>query len=267
MPVGTKRDLAEKIVAYWDERASTYSNGVMDELADNRRGIWTAAIKDNSQEAFLSAMAHGRLAHAIDLGCGPGFFTSLLVREGCDVAAVDASSHMLTQARHNVLREASHANASFVQADLLSLPFDDGRFDLAVSRNVMWLMQDPAVAYVEWLRVLRPGGVLLVFDANWYRYLVDEMLNLTRHSDQDGNDIDEWQEDARATPDQERRCEIIASRLPLTSILRPAWDLHTLKKLGVKSSSADTSIWRQVWTPSEQAFYRTSPLFLVKAVK
>ena len=55
------------------------------------------------------------------------------------MTAVDASSHMLTQARHNVLREAPHANASFVQADLLSLPFDDGMYrrSMAATKNYL----------------------------------------------------------------------------------------------------------------------------------
>lgn len=47
-------------------------------------------------------------------------------------------------------------------------------FDVVVSRNLTWNLQEPAVAYKEWCRVLKKGGLLLNFDANWYGYLFDE---------------------------------------------------------------------------------------------
>lgn len=259
--------LKDEIVAYWNARAVSYSCGVIDELHDDRRTAWTQVLIEHSYEALHHAAMQGRPAHAIDLGCGPGFFSSLLAIEGCRVDAVDSSLEMLKHARNNVMREAPDADVAFTCCDLLSLPFPDGTFDLAVSRNVTWLMQQPEAAYAEWLRVLRPGGVLLVFDANWYRYLSNEAVDAQRHGDQDGKTIEEWRVEAQATPDQEKRCEIIAGRLPLTPVLRPAWDLETLYGLGVGSAYADELIWERVWTEGEKRFYRTSPLFLVKSTK
>ena len=48
-----------------------------------------------------------------------------------------------------------------------------GRFFLnaVVSRNLVWNLEDPEAAYKEWLRVLKPGGKLFVFDGNHYCYL------------------------------------------------------------------------------------------------
>ena len=48
----------------------------------------------------------------------------------------------------------------------------DNTFDMIVSRNVTWNLEHPDRAYYEWMRVLKPGGVLLNFDANWYHHFI-----------------------------------------------------------------------------------------------
>ena len=76
-----------------------------------------------------------------------------------------------------------------------------------------------------------------------------------------------WSENAFASAKQEDRCEALAAQLPLTYENRPAWDVEALSSIGFKSVAADEEVWRSVWTKGEQAFYATSPLFSVEAVK
>ena len=52
--------------------------------------------------------------------------------------------------------------------------FEDESFDVIISRNLTWNLPHPEMAYKEWLRVLKKGGKLLNFDANWYGYLYDD---------------------------------------------------------------------------------------------
>ena len=259
--------LEDEIGRYWDERATSYSNGVRGELGDARSDAWRRALGRVSDAPIVAATATGRTARALDLGCGPGFFSILFAQMGCQVDAVDASAEMLAQARANVKALGFEQGVTLHQGDVTTLPFDDDSFDIVASRNLMWLMRDPLAAYAEWIRVLRPGGKLVVFDANWYRYLVDPALDAERHRDQEGSEVKEWDEDARATADEERRCELIAQKLPLTSVMRPAWDLAVLPQLGASQVLADEDVWRELWTESESQFYATSPLFLVEATK
>ncbi len=259
--------LAEEIGSYWDGRAQTYSNGVRGELADKRKLLWSAALEEASRDIVCDAAPEGCAPRACDLGCGPGFFSVLLGELGFSVEAVDASSSMIEHARDNVSQSAPGGDIAFHVCDLLSLPFPDNEFDFCVSRNVTWLMRDPRGAYAEWLRVLKPGGKLVVYDANWYRYLVDPEVAAKRAADQQENVLEGWDEDAQATSDEEKRCEELALNLPLTPLLRPDWDIQTLEGLGVSQCAADGEAWRRVWTENEQLYYASTPTFAVEAVK
>lgn len=260
-------DLGNTIRAYWDERAPSYSRGVRGELGDGRHHVWREALSRVTSSVRADALAAGRVPRALDVGCGPGFFSILLAELGCEVDALDGSDEMLRRARANVETIVPGAPVSFFCGDFSLLAYDDATFDIVVSRNVTWLMRSPEPTYAEWLRVLRPGGKLVVFDANWYRYLVDEQVDARRREDQTCGEVEEWDERSRATTAEERRCEELAANLPLTPVMRPAWDLEVLTRLGASSASSDELVWQTLWTASEQRFYASSPLFMVTAEK
>jgi ubiquinone/menaquinone biosynthesis C-methylase UbiE len=70
---------------------------------------------------------------------------------------------MLAEAR----RKATERGVSvrFEEADAERLPFTSGCFDLVISRHVLWTLPHPQAAVEEWIRVLRPGGRLVVVDS------------------------------------------------------------------------------------------------------
>ena len=258
---------AKEITEYWDGRARTYYNGVVGELGDDRRQMWEQSLDTLAFEHLAAVRQAGKTPRVLDLGCGPGFFCVVFASRGFTVDGVDASTAMLDRARQNIEGNSLGDLATLHCCDVCSLPFADNTFDLAISRNLTWLMRDPQAAYAEWMRVIAPGGKLLVFDANWYRYLVDDDINAKRIADQSENTLEGWDEDAQATSDEEKRCEEIARRLPMTELVRPAWDIKTLESLGATSVRADEGIWRELWTQTEQDYYASSPLFLIEASK
>ncbi len=149
--------------------------------------------------------------------------------------------------------------------DAQSLTFPDGSFDVIVTRNLTWNLQDPEKAYREWGRVLRPCGVLLNFDANWYAYLVDEDKRLQFDRDRENTrryDV----EDHEAYPDS-AKMEEISRLLPMTGLDRPRWDVDALLALGFTSVTVDTDAWKQLWSEEERINYASTPGFLIRAVK
>jgi SAM-dependent methyltransferase len=104
--------------------------------------------------AAYAGIASGQ--RALDVGCGPGTLTALLVeRLGADaVLAVDPSEPFVAATR-----------ARFPGADVRSgvaedLPFDDDSVDVALAQLVVHFMADPVAGLTEMRRVTRPGGVV-----------------------------------------------------------------------------------------------------------
>ena len=144
------------------------------------------------------------------------------------------------------------------------LAFAEGSFDVIVTRNLTWDLPHPETAYAEWHRVLAPGGLLLNFDANWYRYLFDDDARVSYDKDRVNADaIGRFNEN----PDVDYGVmEEIAARIPLSSILRPDWDIDYLTSIGFDAVSYD-DIWETVWSDEDKVAYASTPMFLVHAVK
>lgn len=94
-----------------------------------------------------------------DLGCGAGYLTSFLVARGARVIAVDHSAAMLAQARRRVPQ-----GAEFRQGEFDQLPLADGEVDGAFANLVWHHLADQDRAARELLRVVRPGGSVVITD-------------------------------------------------------------------------------------------------------
>lgn len=259
------RELEKEVIDYWDGRSRSYSAGIWDELHDAHCVAWKEIMSEKLMDG--NKRRGDASLKVLDLGCCPGFFEILLSQMGCSVDAVDSSTQMLARARENVHTAGNPERVNFFRGDIAHLPFVSDVYDVVISRNVTWLMKEPRKTYSEWRRVLKPGGKLLVFDANWYTYLDDPALNSTRVQHQADRSILGWEERSFASIAQERRCEEIALQLPLTYQVRPGWDLKVLSELGFIDVVADETIHERVWNEGEQAFYATSPLFAIEAIK
>ena len=105
-------------------------------------------------------------ARMLDVGCGPGHSRRLLCERfsAAEWLGVDRSRAMFGTALRGWRRwlpAARGARPLFVQADAAALPLADASVELVLSNLMLHWYPDPAAALAEWLRVLRPGGLLL----------------------------------------------------------------------------------------------------------
>lgn len=117
-------------------------------------GNWSRLAGD----IFLDWLAPRSGLRWIDIGCGNGAFTELLV-ERCapaEVQGIDPSEAQLAFAR---ARPAARV-AKFRQGDAMALPFSEDRFDAAVMALVLFFVPDPAKGVAEMMRVVCPGGTV-----------------------------------------------------------------------------------------------------------
>jgi SAM-dependent methyltransferase len=103
-------------------------------------------------------------ARVLDVACGTGFGMLELSARGFRSAGVDFDARLCAMvsdaARHFDLR------ADAVAGDACRLPFADGSFDAVMSRSFFEHVYDRNLAITEQLRVIRPGGLLLILDGN-----------------------------------------------------------------------------------------------------
>jgi ubiquinone/menaquinone biosynthesis C-methylase UbiE len=101
----------------------------------------------------------------LDCGCGPGSITAGLAEAVAPGAAIgiDASRAAIDAAR---LVQTDGANLRFAIADAFTLPFPDATFDAVFAHALLQHLPDPLAALREMRRVLEPGGVIGVADAD-----------------------------------------------------------------------------------------------------
>ena len=245
---------------YWTRRAPGYSEVNREELATRQREIWKNTLIERINGHFPGRAP--RDIHVLEVGTGPGFFAILLAEAGYRVTAIDLTPSMLDEARQNA--GALCGRIAFMEMNAQALEFDDHRFDVILSRNVTWNLPDPASAYAEWARVLRPGGLLLNFDANWYHYLFDADARAAYDRDR-ANSAQKGVDDLNVGDDFDQM-ERIARKVPLSQIRRPEWDVDTLLGLGMRVET-DSRIWERVWSRQEKINLASTPMFLVCGYK
>ena len=256
-----EQKLLQEIASYWGTRAEGYSEVNEKELAGSQREAWLHVLEEQFPEKKKEEMK------ILDIGTGPGFFPMILSEAGYTVTAVDYTEEMLEKAKENLGKYTKYGleRVTLQRMDAQNLEFADETFDVVISRNLTWNLEKPEQAYQEWMRVLKPGGVLLNFDANWYGYLYDEEKKEAYEADR--KKVEEQQLDDHYLCTDIDRMENIARQVPLSAMERPAWDTKVLESLGVCSIQTDSEIWKRVWSEEERLNYASTPMFLVRAEK
>lgn len=110
---------------------------------------------------FLHWLAPRSGMRWVDIGCGNGAFTEMIV-ERCAPASIDAIDPSDAQLAFARSRPGA-ALATFRTGDAMALPFPDQAFDAAVMALVIFFVPEPAKGVAEMVRVVRPGGLVSAY--------------------------------------------------------------------------------------------------------
>lgn len=235
----------QEIKSYWNKRSLEFSNLRRSELKSSMAEKWL--------EQIHKTMILRPGMKVLDVGTGAGFFAILLQNEGMNVTAIDLSEEMIKEAQQ--LAEEYTSGVEFKVMDAEALSFKEETFDIVLARNVTWILPHPDKAYREWLRVLKPGGVLLNFDADYGResFVKDKQLLPSHHAHHHIQD------------ELLKQCEKIKSELVISSKRRPDWDVYFLENEGCKVC-LDENISQDIYLEKD-IFYNPAQMFRIRAEK
>lgn len=204
----------EKVREIWDRRAPEYDN-------HPGHGIHSEREKEAWKDLFNEVIGLEKRT-VLDVGCGTGVITLLLAEMGHQATGIDISKAMLDTASKKAQEQG--LSIELVLGDAETLPFDERSFDIVVSRHVLWTLPDPEAALLEWHRVLKPGGKVIILDGDWgerdirkkiWRILASPLILITEgrlHSLRSYRKVMEY--------------------LPMSHRKRPEADIEILKKTG-----------------------------------
>jgi ubiquinone/menaquinone biosynthesis C-methylase UbiE len=153
----TKNAVKEVVRRHWSGRAETFDQGITHAPQSAKQlGAWQARMK---------AWAGDSPIDVLDMGCGTGFLALELAALGHHVKGADFSEQMIERARAKA--DERSLEVQFDVADAENLPYPDASFDLVIERHVVWTLPDPTGGLIEWHRVLRPGGRLILIEGQW----------------------------------------------------------------------------------------------------
>jgi ubiquinone/menaquinone biosynthesis C-methylase UbiE len=149
---------AEHTAEAWDAEAPAF-----DEAPDH--GLRDPAVRAAWRSLLLEHLPPAP-ARVADLGCGTGTLSVLLAEEGYWVDGLDLSPEMVRRAEEKAA-STPDLSVTFRVGDASEPELIDGTYDVVLSRHVLWALPDRAAGLERWVRLLAPGGRLLLVEGSW----------------------------------------------------------------------------------------------------
>ncbi|MBQ9237782.1 MAG: class I SAM-dependent methyltransferase [Treponema sp.] len=107
----------------------------------------------------------------LEVACHMGrTMIQLCERFGCSITGVDLDKEALSHAEENIKKRGMEDKLKLVHGDAMKLPFDDRSFDIVINEAMLTMLigDDKNKALGEYMRVLKPGGLLLTHDVVFF---------------------------------------------------------------------------------------------------
>lgn len=245
-------NIEEKVVDYWTKRVADFSDVREHELDSELSREWV----DDIMSYISPLMEDGQNLKVLDVGTGVGYFAILLYGKGLSVTGIDITPDMIERAE--VLADRYGADVNFKVMDAMNLEYEDASFDVVITRNLTWTLPDVDMAYKEWHRVLKKGGVLLNYDANYAN-----MKNLDETLIDDDKKEEPYGHQGM-TYALEAENEYITKAMDIGRHQRPEYDIALLEKNGFINCSADKAIGKKLLKEKD---IKDAPMFLITAYR
>ncbi|WP_160673742.1 class I SAM-dependent methyltransferase [Clostridium sp. C8-1-8] len=140
-----------------------YFKEVANQWDNMREEFFTEEVRDKAYE--VAEVKNGELA--ADIGAGTGFITEGLLKKGLKVIAVDRSEEMLEEIKKKF---NSFGDVECRQGEAEKLPVESEAVDYAMANMFLHHVEEPLATIKEMVRIIRPGGKLVVTDLDEHKF-------------------------------------------------------------------------------------------------
>ncbi|MBQ3704425.1 MAG: class I SAM-dependent methyltransferase [Oscillospiraceae bacterium] len=238
--------IKHRVAHYWSHRAEGFEQQRLREYESEKKNRWLAE--------FQKYLPKGRPLRILDVGTGTGFFACILAAEGYETTGIDLTPEMIEHAEH--MAAVLGVDARFLIMDAEETDFPDESFDVLVTRNLTWTLPHIARAYREWYRLLKPGGVLINFDADYATALEDE----------EEHELPENHAHKLVPAYMQAENEAITMEVGAYQQPRPQWDVQLLVEAGFERVLVDMGIYKRIYREIDE-FFNPTPIFTIAAYK
>ena len=124
--------------------------------------VWNVGPEENTRylELAMAGIPDDFRGNMLEVPVGTGVLTMPVYKTlpDAEITCLDYSADMMAVAQRRA-ETTGLTNVQFRQGDVGALPFEDGSFDLVLSLNGFHAFPDKDAAFLETLRVLKPGGI------------------------------------------------------------------------------------------------------------
>ena len=238
--------IKHRVTHYWSHRAEGFEVQRLREYDSEKRQRWLIELR--------RYLPQGKPLRILDVGTGTGFFACLLASEGHETTGIDLTPDMIERAEH--MAAVLGQDVRFELMDAEEPAFEDESFDVLVTRNLTWTLPHIEKAYREWYRILKPGGILINFDADYNAALDDE-----EEHELPENHAHKLVPDYMQAENEAITMEVGAYHQP-----RPQWDIQLLIEAGFERVAVDMGVYKRIYAEIDE-FFNPTPIFTIAAYK
>ncbi len=223
-PIGQYLDFRRKLTDFWDHMAPEYDRSTRLNLERNQ---W---VEERLQVLF-PGQSNLKIA---DIGTGCGFMAISYALSSHDVTATDISTEMISHAKS--IAEDNGVEIDFRNDDVMECNLTKGYYDLVVLRDVLSNIYDAEKALLNLISLLRPGGIILISDGNYflYRHADDYRKRQLFYSMKTGEN--EYASMLNMSGEAFAELESLIADLPINEVRHPFWETQLLMDNGMNNA-------------------------------